>query len=189
MTELEHYISSYFGVTKEDIAKISTLFELTLLKKGDFFLKTGRVCDKLSFQRSGLIRVFVETSDKEITQWVSTQGYFLTDLSGVIFDQPSKYNIQALADCELYTINKADYNRLGSIVSKWHELEKLFIAHCFTLLEDRIFTLLSKTAEQRYLLLFKQNKDLFNMVPLQYLASMMGMTPETLSRLRRKNLS
>jgi CRP-like cAMP-binding protein len=186
MTELENYIKSYFGVTEGDLSRISTFFELTTLEKGGYFLKSGRVCNKLSFQKSGLIRVYVETAQKEITQWISTQGYFVTDLNGLIFNQPSKFEIQALSDCELYTIKQADYNKLGQIIPKWHELEKRFIAHCFIYLEERIFTLLSKTAEERYQLLFEQNKHLFTQVPLQYLASMMGMTPETLSRLRKK---
>lgn len=188
MTELEIYINSYFGVTREDLSAIGSLFKLTNLQKGDYFLKSGRTCDKLSFQRSGLIRVFVVTEEKEVTQWISTQGYFVTDLSGIVFDQPSKYNIQALTDCELYTISRDDYNRLGQLIPKWHELEKRFIAHCFTYLEARLFALLSMTAEQRYQQLFESRTELFNQVPLQYLASMMGMTPETLSRIRKKSL-
>jgi len=188
MTELEVYINSYFGITQDDISKISSYFRLTTLKKGDYFLKSGRVCDKLSFHKSGFIRVYVTTHEKEITQWISSKGYFVTDLSGIIFNTPSKYDIQALSDCELYTIDQKDYNRIGQLIPQWHELEKLFIARCFTFLEERIFALLSMTAEERYKLLFEQNKELFNQVPLQYLASMMGMTPETLSRLRKKHL-
>lgn len=188
MTELEIYIKSYFGVTEEDRTIISSLFKLTNVQKGDYFLKSGRICDKLSFQKSGLMRVFVVTEEKEITQWIGEQGYFLTDLAGIIFGRPAKYNIQALTDCELYTISREDYNSLGQLIPKWHELEKSFIAHCFTYLEDRIFALLSMTAEQRYQQLFETRKELFNQVPLQYLASMMGMTPETLSRIRKKSL-
>ncbi len=186
MTELELYINSYFGVPKDDISKISSLFNLTTLKKGDYFLKEGQICNKLSFHKSGLIRVYVTTVEKEVTQWISSTGYFITDLSGIIFNNPSKYNIQALTDCELYTIDRKIYNSLSEVIPKWDKLEKLFIARCFTALEDRIFTLLSMTAEERYKLVFEQNRELFNQVPLQYLASMMGMTPETLSRLRKK---
>lgn len=186
MTELELYINSYFGILKEDIQKVSACFKLTQLKKGEFFLKEGRICDKLSFQKSGIVRVFVQTEQKEITQWISTTGYFVTDLAGIIFDKPSKYSIQALTDCEFYTISKVDYKNLDKVVAKWHELEKMFIARCFNILEDRIFSLLSMSAEERYELLHQQNPMLFNQVPLQYLASMMGMTPETLSRIRKK---
>lgn len=62
------------------------------------------------------------------------------------------------------------------------------MAKCFTMMEDRIFAHLSMTAEERYQLFFEQNKELFQQVPLQYIASMLGMTPETFSRVRKKLL-
>jgi hypothetical protein len=83
-------------------------------------------------------------------------------------------------------IDSKDYQRIGQVVPGWSELEKLFIAKCFTVLEDRVVQHLSLSAEERYVRLFNFNKELFNQVPLQYLASMLGMTPETLSRLRKK---
>lgn len=186
MTELAQYINGYFGVPKEEIEKITPFFQLTTLSKGEYFLKAGRICDQLSFHKSGLLRVYANSEEKEITQWISYQGYFVTDLAGIIFNKPSRYNIVALTDCEFYTINKTDYHNIGQHIPQWHLLEKLFIARCFNLMEDRIFNLLSLTAEQRYHQLLQQHGELFNLVPLQYLASMMGMTPETLSRLRKK---
>lgn len=190
MTELEKNIESYFGVMQSnDLEIISSLFPSTKIRKGDFFQKAGRPCDKLSFIQSGLLRIFVTTADKEVTQWISTKGYFVTDLSGLVFDSPSRWEIQALTDCVLYTISKEDYRKIGNVVPQWHELEKLFIAKCFTILEDRIFSHLSMTAEERYTAIFQYNKELFNEVPLQYIASMLGMTPETFSRIRKKQLS
>ena len=190
MTELEHYISSYFGVVDEkDLKTIVSLFQLTTIKKGDYLLKTGRRCDKLSFVQSGLLRVFVKTDDKEITQWISTKGYFTTDLSSFVFETPSRWTIQALADTELYSITKEDYKLIGDLVPRWHELEKLFIVRCFIILEERIFSHLSMTAEERYHFFYQHNRELFNQVPLQYIASMLGMTPETFSRIRKKPLS
>lgn len=189
MTELEKYINSYFGVEQEDLLLISSLFKPQTLKKGDFYLRTGRYCEKMSFIKSGMLRIYVSTEDKEVTQWISTKGYFITDLSSLVFDTPARWTIQALTDVELYTIKKDDYNQLGRKIPKWYLLEKLFIAKCFTMLEDRIFSHLSMTAEERYHFFFQQNKELFNQVPLQYIASMLGMTPETFSRIRRKAIS
>lgn len=190
MTELEQNIKSYFGVIQqEDLQIISSLFRPATIKKGDYFLKTGKTCDQLSFVKSGMLRIFVDMDGKEVTQWISTPGYFLTDLSSLLFETPARWTIQALTDSELVSISREDYSNLGRLVPKWHELEKIFIAKCFILLEDRIFRHLSMTAEERYNFLFEHNKELFNQVPLQYIASMLGMTPETFSRIRKKQLS
>ncbi len=188
MTDLEQYINSYFGIDKEHLSQITTLFKPTLLKKDEYFLKSGKNCDHLSFIKSGMLRIFVSTDNKEVTQWISTQGYFVADLSSLIFNTPARWNIQALTNTELYTIGKKDYNNLGKLIPQWHELEKLFLARCFTILEDRIFSHLSMTAEERYYFFFENYKELFNQVPLQYIASMLGMTPETFSRIRKKKL-
>lgn len=186
MTELEKYIHTYFSVTKEDLHSISSFFTLITLKKGDFFLKAGKASDRLGFVQSGILREFLLAEEKEVTKWISTKGYFAVDLSSFFFHQPARWHIQALTDCEMYVIDQNSYRQIGPLVPKWAELEKLFLAKCFTILEERLVTHLSMTAEQRYNQLFHFNKDLFNQVPLQHLASMLGMTPETLSRLRKK---
>lgn len=188
MIELEIYIHTYFSVNKDDITKISSFFKPLILKKGDYFLKTSGYSDRLGFVQTGIIREFVYIDHKEVTKWISTKGNFVVDLSSFIFQLPARWNIQALTDCEIYIIDRKDYQQIGQEVYRWAELEKLFIAKCFTVLEDRILQHLSMSAEERYKQLFNFNKELFNQVPLQYLASMLGMTPETLSRLRKKGV-
>ena len=189
MTELEQYINSYFGVKQEELVRIASFFKPQTIKKGDYFLKMGEQCQQMSFVQSGFMRVFADLPDKEVTQWISSKGYFITELSSFIFQTPSRFHIQALTDTELYSINKEDYNKINEHVAQWPVLEKLFIVRCFTIMEDRIFSHLSMSAEERYQYFFNQNKELFNQVPLQYLASMLGMTPETFSRIRKKQLS
>ncbi|HOY14918.1 MAG TPA: cyclic nucleotide-binding protein, partial [Saprospiraceae bacterium] len=100
----------------------------------------------------------------------------------------ARWEIQALSDCELYSIDRNDLNRLGDFIPNWAALEKTFISKCFLMLEDRVFSFLSMTAEERYQQFLVKRMHLFNEVPHQYIASMLGMTPETLSRLRNKNL-
>lgn len=189
MTELETSIRSYFGaVDSKDLETIASLFRPERLKKGDYFLKAGKNCDRLSFVKSGFLRIFVEAEKKDVTQWISTQGYFVTDLAGYVFGDPARWTIQALTDVEIYTLYKSDYQQMEVLVPDWPVLEKMFIVRCFTLMENRIFSHLSMTAEERYAYFFENNKELFNQVPLQYIASMLGMTPETFSRIRKKQL-
>lgn len=189
MTELEQYISGFFEVEANTLNTLASFFKPRSLKKGDYLLKTGRICDMLCFVQTGMVRIYVQLPEKEVTQWISTQGYFVTDLASFLFQTPARWNIQALTDCELYCIDHNTYNQLGETIPDWHRLEKLFISKCFIILENRVFSHLSMSAEERYHSLSQQQPELFNQVPLQYLASMLGMTPETLSRLRRKAMN
>ena len=168
--------------------KLVSSFKLETIKKGTFLLKSGKNCNQLIFVQSGFLRMFIEDEGKEVTQWISTKGYFSTDLSSFIFQTPSRWNNQALVDSNVYTISKQDYDTINDFVPKWIAIEKLFLVRCFSILEDRIYTHLSMTAVERYTLFFEQNRELFNQVPLQYLASMLGMSSETLSRIRKKQL-
>jgi CRP-like cAMP-binding protein len=187
MVALEESIKSTFGVVNsEDLTTVKQLFAPESLAPGDFISRQGKTCRQMSFIGSGLIRIYADNGEKEVTQWISTPGYFVTDLSSFVFDTRARWTIEALSECELFSISKSDYQDIGKRVSGWHELEKLFIAKCFTILEDRIYSHLSMSAEERYQHFFSQQPELFNQVPLQYIASMLGMTPETFSRVRRK---
>ena len=189
MGELEQHIKNYFGIPSEHLLTIRNLFEPKELIQGEFHTKSVSYHTNLSFIKSGYLRIFEIKDGKEITQWVSSPSEFVADLGTLIFDAPARRNIQAITDCELYTLSRENYRLIGSLVPQWHELEKRFISKCFMILEDRVFNFISMTAEERYKQLFSYKKEIFNEVPLQFLASMLGMTPETLSRIRKKSIS
>ncbi|MFT3945400.1 MAG: Crp/Fnr family transcriptional regulator [Agriterribacter sp.] len=165
------------------MSKVSAFFNPISLKKGDFFLKEGTRCNKFCFIKTGHLRVCAISGEKEITQWIATKGHFGTDFSSFFFNLPSRWTIQALNNAELFTITKDGYNKIGDIVPHWKELERTFLIKCLTMIESRVFNHLSMSAEERYNFFFENNKELFNQVPLQYIASMLGMTPETFSRI------
>ena len=191
MTELESYIQSYFSIPKQDLSKVASLFVLKKIKKGTFLLRSGQFASEMSFVGEGYLRLFAasESGEKEITQWISTRGNFVMDLSSFLFRAPARWNIQALSDCQLYSISLENYQQLQVLVPKWDSLEKLFLAKCFVYLENRVFAFLSLSAEERYTLLLEQYPELFHTVPQHYLASMLGMSPETFSRIRKKRSS
>lgn len=185
--DLENSLKSYLeNIQDDDLKKIVSFFKPEIIRKNDFFLQAGRKTTKLSFITSGFFRIFIETEKKEVTQWISTKGYFITDLASFMSDIPARWTIQALTDVELYSIDKKDYENLHQLVPQWYLLEKAFIIHCFITLETRVLTHLSMTAEERYTSFFNENRELFAQIPLQYIASMLGMTSETFSRIRNK---
>ena len=186
MSELQNYIQSYFGFAPEEIDGILSYFEFKEVKKGTFFLKEGQYSRQLAFVQKGVLREFFYRDGKEITKWISTKGYFAVDLASFLFDQPARVNFQALSDSELYVISEINYKKIGKVIPRWITLEQLFLARCFTALENRVISHLAYSAEERYDQFNTLNPELFNNVPLQYLASMLGMTPETFSRIRKK---
>ncbi len=189
MTNLEDYISNSFGITTNLAKSISHLFIEEQIKKGESFVTIDSRCNKLSFIHEGLFRIYRYNNGKEVTQWISTPGYFITELNSWLFNHNSRLNIQAITDSTIYTITKVNYHKINNIVTNWNQIEKQFIGHCFITLEERIFSFLSMSSEERYNLFYEHNKALFNQVPLQHIASMLGMTPETFSRIRKKQLS
>lgn len=187
MQTLEQSIQYYFGkVSPKEMQVISSYFKPKKITKGEVLLRAGSQCNFMSFIQSGIVRIFVQLPEKEVTQWLSTPGYFLTDIASFLFQTSARWNMQALTDGEILTISLEDYQKMAREIPKWHELEKLFIAKCFVTIEERVFGFLSLSAEERYQLFFEHNKELFLQVPLQYIASMLGMTPETFSRIRKK---
>lgn len=191
MQQLQQYLSSYFHLDDSSLDSMSAMFEEIHLDKNDFFVRRDQYAQHLGFLHHGFVRIFAMDvkAEKEITQWISMPGSFVTELSSFLFDTPSRFNLQALTDCTLYVISKTKYRQMGRDIPAWPELEKMFLAKCFITLENRVFSQLSMTAEDKVRSLMDLNSELFLQVPLQYIASMLGMTPETLSRVRKKMIS
>jgi CRP-like cAMP-binding protein len=189
MQKFNQSLQTYFDLKTNDLEKISSYFKTETIEKGEFFLRAGNQCKKLSFISDGIFRIYNSLDGKEITQWISTPGYFVTEISSFMFETPSRWEIQALSKSTLFTISKENYNSLNQEIENWNAIEKAFIAKCFAMLEDRVFSHLSMSAEERFEFFFHQNRALFNEIPQQYIASMLGMSPETLSRIRNKSLT
>ncbi len=164
---------------------ILSVFEPVKISQGEFFLKSGRNCRQMAFIESGYMRMYDIVEGKEITFWIGSNGKFITSLSSFIFETNNIWNIQAITDCKLYIINRENHFKLSKNQPKWLEFDNKLLAHSFALLEKNMFSQLHTTAKQRFQHLLSEEPDLFKHVPLQYIASMIGIAPESLSRLRK----
>ena len=185
MKTIEDCILSQVSISPQDLVKVTSNFEARSLGKNELLLESGQLCREMAFVSSGYLRIFNYADGKEITLWIGGNGSFLTSLSSFVFQTPNHWNIQAITDSEILVIQKEDFDRLLKEVPAWLEFDNILLSRAFALLEGRMFEQLHTTSKQRFEALLAENPAIFNHVPLQYIASMIGVTPETLSRLRK----
>jgi CRP-like cAMP-binding protein len=186
MISLSEQLSTLFDLKTDQMDQLVSLFREETMEKGEFHTKEGGYHTQLSFVKEGYMRIYSHHNGKEVTQWISAPGDFTTELGALLFNRPARWNIVALEEVKLVSLNKDDYLKLSTTMPDWPLIERAFMSKCFMQLEDRVHSFLTLTAEERYQHLMTYRKDLFLKVPQQHLASMLGMTPETLSRVRKK---
>jgi CRP-like cAMP-binding protein len=184
---LDQYLQGVFGLTKKESEDVRFLFEKRKIKRGGHIQTEGQVNRHLLILETGIIREYYLKDGKEVTKWISKSNSIIVDLSSFLSQGFSRFSLQALEDSELYCISFSSYLQLKEYIPDWSKIETQLITKCFTIVEQRLMQFLTLSAEQRYLEFFEQYKELFNEVPQQLIASMLGMSPETLSRFRAKH--
>ncbi len=120
---------------------------------------------------------------------ITNENRFITDLRSFVQQTPARWYIEAVTDCELAVISQEDHFNLLGTHPKWLEFDNRLLTSAFSIIEHRLYSHLYMTAEERFRELMDAEPGLFNRVPLKMIASMLGITPETLSRLRGKHIS
>lgn len=172
-----------FSETESDI--LDNAFNIKVeLSEGEFFVKENQVCNYIAFVVSGMCRHFYLTDKDEITRWIVLPNQFITSLASFITQLPSKETIDVLKKTELLLISKHDWD----VLYKEHEFVKkiwlMSIEQNYIGMEDRVFHLIAKSAEERYSWLLENYPQINLQVPDKYIASMLGIHPRHLSRIR-----
>jgi CRP/FNR family transcriptional regulator, anaerobic regulatory protein len=173
------------GLSNEQIEKMSNIFKHTLeLKKGDYFYQNTQICQKIGFLEEGMLRYYYDTEKLEVTRWVAMEGDFVTSLSSFIKQQPVEENIQALQNTKILYATCEDWIAIYQEENFVRELWTRVIEENYIGMENRLFNIIALSAEERYEWILK-NYPKFNLyIPDKYLASMLGITPRHLSRIR-----
>jgi len=168
------------------VAEFCSHLHLRELKPDEFFVREGQVCRHVGFLQSGMIRHYYTNANEEVTRWMSLEGEFVTALSSFIQSSPSNHHLQAINRCTLWVIEREVWQQLyarhESLRELWLRLLELNVIG----FEDRLYQQLSGDAEQRYLYFLKNYPRFLEKVPQKYIASMIGIKAESLSRVRAK---
>lgn len=185
MEQLAAFIRSKTTIADTDLEKIIACFKERRIKKDRFLLKQGQVAGEYIFVQSGGLRIFFEQEQKTITAWLALENTFFAELAGIRTQQPSRFNIQAIEDSVLLTISKADMNMLYDIFPKWQEFGRQIWETAFLQVIDGFIAFQTMSAEERYRMAMQQG-DWLQRLPLKDISSFLGITPNSLSRIRKK---
>jgi|ERR1043165_1721833 CRP-like cAMP-binding protein len=181
-------IQHFTDLPTADWQRLTDVMHEAEVKKGDFFLKQGKVCSHLGFLVSGVMRVYHLANDKEYTSYFNfgSRNPFVSSYSSFVTRKPSHESIHALEDCKLAQISYDDLQQLYSESAAFQKLGRLIAEYNYTLAVERIYSLQHNTANERYVQLMDMYPNLINVVPHHYVASYLGVTPESLSRIRKE---
>ncbi|PWK26487.1 CRP-like cAMP-binding protein [Arcicella aurantiaca] len=156
------------------------------VKKGKILHKAGEICTTMYFVKKGVLRGFVNDENREITTWITADGELVSAICSFILQIPTHENIQTLEDCELVALSQPDLERLYLKHPSFNITVRKLIEIYYMHAEHRAYIVRLKKAEQKYQLFLKHYGHLANRVPVKHIASFLGITLETLSRLRAK---
>ena len=182
---LQKSISEKVSLTEEEFNFCKTLFIPKKLRKKQYLLQEGDVCRYTSFVEQGMLRMFTvdEKGNEPILQF-SSEGWWVADLYSFLTDEPSNYNIEALEDCELLLITKESWDILLEKIPAFERYFRILIQNSLIATQRRLMSSISETAEEKYIKLTNNFPGCIQRVPQHMIASYLGITRETLSRVR-----
>lgn len=182
--ELKKFIKEYVHLSEEELNVIANKFKRKKIKKNEYLLKAGEVCKDLIFVQSGSIRLYYLQEDVEVSVWFALAHSSAVEMYSFISETPTNNFLQAIEDSEILYLPKIELNILYEQYPKMQEMMRKFWEDVILHLLERFTALQRDSAEQRYLDILDK-PELMQTIPQKYLASFIGVTPTSLSRIKK----
>ncbi len=183
-TALKAFIRNYAKINEEQLDTIAGKFRQRTVKKNEFLLRQGSVCKDIIFVQEGCLRLYYLAEHVEISVWFAFKHSSAIEMYSFISEKPSDYFLQAIEESTVWYLPKKELIQIHEQYPVMQEIMRNFWEDVILNLIERFTALQRESAEQRYLELLKKPVFL-NKIPQKYLASFIGVTPTSLSRIRK----
>ena len=186
MEELEQALLQFSTLSPQSLADYLAAWKSWSVPKDYFLVREHSIADYIFFLKKGMVRIFYKKNGKEITEWIAPDHTFFLSITSFFERKPGKLMIHTIEPSEVMGIH---YNDLNALAMKYHDVETLYrkmVSSSLILSQQRMESIQFETAQQRYERLLTNNPDIVRRVPLSYISSFLGITLETLSRIRKK---
>lgn len=184
MEALKKVITALSPLSAESMNALLKIWKHWSTPKDFFLLKENTVADYIYFIEKGVARIYYYKNNKEITEWLALDEQFFLSITSFFLRKPSHLIIQTIERSEVSGIHHDDLMRLAGT---YHDVERLLrkmVTWSLILSQERMDSIQFESAQQRYERLLKSSPQIVQRVPLTYIASFLGITLETLSRIR-----
>ena len=182
-----HYLSLFNNVTLDDLQLLFSLAKEKKLSAGERYISCGSNSRRLAYVKKGLIRAYdINSSGQDITILIRWEDQFFADMDTILWNRPSRFYYEAFEDTVLL---EADYNQFMEVVDASPQLasaKSYFLQHMLAETLERVEGFVLLNPEQRYLRLIEQKGSLAQRLPAKHVASLLGITPVSLSRIRKR---
>ncbi|MBP4138680.1 Crp/Fnr family transcriptional regulator [Flavobacterium geliluteum] len=186
-SKLNNFFHSLFPIQKEIVEKITETFCDFTLDKNTILLDKDTISTKTYFLEKGYMRSYILNEDnEEITTNIYYAPCFVNDFLSFFKKQPTKETYQTITECSFWQTNLENVQKNFHSIPEFREFSRLLFVINYSKLNDRVIEMASKKAETRYINLLKQQPHIFQNVPLKIIASYLGITDSSLSRIRKE---
>lgn len=191
LQNFREYLKKYVNFNEAEWIIFSQHLSFSSLKKKHYFAEPEKVCDKVGFIASGSVRYFHIKDGQDITGYFSFENEFVSSYKSFLTGLPGFTYIQALEDTKLITFTKKGMDEMLSnpmLAYKIERFGRLVAEQYLCCYEDRIASFITQTPEERYMHLLNTGREVLQRMPQHYIANYLGITPVSLSRIRRRVL-
>jgi len=183
---LINFIRQTIPMPEGEAQDIASHFERASLKKNDFLLREGAICSEYTFLEKGFIRAYTfDTEGNEVTTNFYGQNSVVFEVASYIKRNPSNENFQALTDCLCWKGNHPVFQTLFQTNQVFREFARITLVNGFIALKERTLSMINHTAEKRYEMLLNDNHEIMQYASIKHIASYLGVTDTSLSRIRK----
>ncbi|MDE3144832.1 MAG: Crp/Fnr family transcriptional regulator [Bacteroidota bacterium] len=184
---LTNFIRNNLPVSKQILDNIAEHFEERVFNKNDYFLKEGKISNDYLFLEEGFMRAFTfDVNGNEVTTYFYSKNRVVFEASSFFMRTISTENIQAVTNCKGFSITYDKLNMLFHSVPEFREFGRTMLVKEFVAFKQRTLAMINKSAEERYANLINSNKEIFQHAQLKHIASYLGITDTSLSRIRKE---